>query len=232
MPGDPADTPHASDTFEEVARSLAKEHGVEPTLQRIVDLAVARIPGAQHAGISEVRARKAVSTVAASDELPKRVDAVQYETGQGPCLDAIFEQDVVRIDDLSDTDRWPEFAQRAADLGVLSMLSFRLFADEVTAGALNLYNGARKAFGDDAVRLGHAFAAHAALAWEHEKKVSGLRSAVETRTLIGQAQGILMASEKITPDQAFDRLRVASQKHNVKLREIAGQVVTTGQLRG
>ncbi len=216
------------DTFAEVARALAEEQGVQATLERIVELAVETVPGAEHAGISSVRRRKQVDTVAGTPEVPQKIDNVQYETGEGPCLDAIFEQEIVKIDDLSQTDRWPKFAAGASALGVLSMMSFRLHVEEDTAGALNLYSGSRSGFGEECVRLGHVFAAHAALAWDHEKEVEGLRTAVESRHLIGQAQGMLMAHHGVSADQAFDLLREASQRRNVKLREVAQTVIRSG----
>lgn len=224
---DPED---ALDTFAAVARALAQEDDLETTLQRIVDLAVETVPGAAHAAVSAVRRREAVTTVAASSELVSAIDAVQYETQQGPCLDAIFEQEVVEVDDLSTTDRWPAFSRRAADLGVRSMLSFRLFVEEDVAGALNLYNGDPSGFGERSHRLGHVFAAHAALAWDHEREVAGLRTSVESRTLIGQAQGLLMALHGVTADGAFSLLREVSQRRNRKLRDVAQEVVDAGGL--
>ncbi len=219
------------DTFAQVARSLAEQSDVQSTLQRIVELAVDTIPGAEHAGVTEVRARRRVETIAATDDVPRDIDRLQYQAGQGPCLDAIWEHEIVEEDDLSQTERWPGFSRQAVQAGVRSMLAFRLFVEQDTAGALNLYSTSPCAFDDDAVRVGHAFAAHASVAWEHEKEVDGLKAAVETRNVIGQAQGILMAQHKITPDDAFDRLRTASQRRNVKLREIAQEVAATGELR-
>lgn len=226
MPG----TQDVADTFAEVARSLAEQEGLHPTLQRIVELAVESVPSADHAAVSLVRARRRVETVASTGDLPQQVDAVQYETAQGPCLDAIWDQDVVRVDDTSDTERWPDFAARACELGVLSMLSFRLFVEGDTAGAINLYSSERKAFDDDDERVGHVFAAHAALAWDHEKEVDGLRTAVATRTLIGQATGVVMATRKVGAEEAFALLRTSSQHRNVKLRDVAQEVVDTGAL--
>lgn len=219
------------DSFAEVARALAEQEGVEATLQRVVDLAVETVPGAEHAGISSVHSGKKVTTVAGTKDVPEKIDAVQYETGEGPCLDAIFERDTVEVADLSATDRWPQFSQRAADCGVLSMLSFRLFVEGNTAGALNLYASQRDAFGDHAVRVGHVFAAHAALAWDHEKKVTSLQAAVEARTVIGQAQGMLMALHEVTADRALALLREASQRRNVKLRDISQGIIDSGRFQ-
>lgn len=218
------------DVFAEVARSLAEHDDLESILQRIVEIAVQTVPGAEFATVSVVRARKHVETVAATDEVCWRVDRVQYETGEGPCLDAIWEDETVKIDDLVDTGRWPQFSDRAAEIGIRSMLSFRLFLQEDTMGALNLYAGKPASFADESVHLGSVFAAHAAVAWDHAKEADGLQAAIVTRTLIGQAQGILMAQRRVTADAAFALLRKASQNRNLKLRDVAQDVVDRGSL--
>ena len=214
-----------ADSFAEIARSLAGQDGLDATLQRIVELATQIVPGTQHAAISLIRAHRQVQTVAPTGALARRVDQIQYDAGEGPCLDAIWAHEVVRIDDLSSTGRWPGFASRAAQAGVLSMLAFRLFVEGDTAGALNLYSGERHAFDERSVHLGHVLAAHAGLAYDHAHELAGLREANESRTVIGQAQGILMAQHRIDADQAFALLTRLSQNRNRKLRDVAGDVI-------
>lgn len=218
------------DIFAEVARSLAKQESLDAIFQCIVDMALPTVPGAAFAGVAVVKAQKTVETVAATDETCRRVDRVQYETGEGPCLDAIWEQETVKINDLDATDRWPRFSRHAVELGIRSVLAFRLFLEEDRMGALNLYARNPESFTDESVHLGQVFAAHAAVAWEHAKEADGLQAAMATRALIGQAQGILMAQRKITADAAFALLRTESQRRNIKLRVIAQQVVDTGSL--
>ncbi len=218
------------DVFAEVARSLAEQGDVTQTLQRIGELAVKTVPGADYAAVTRIRAHGRLDSVAATDDVCRRVDEVQYETGEGPCVDAVREQEVVRIDDLAATERWPRFADRAVELGVAAMLSFRLFVEDDTSGALNLYARDAGSFDDESVRIGHVFAAHAAVAWDHAREVDGLAAAVATRSLIGQAQGILMAERRIRADEAFALLRGVSQERNRKLRDVAQDVVDTGAL--
>lgn len=219
--------------FAGVARALEAEPTVEATLERIVSVAVAIVPGCHHAGITLVR-RGRPETSAASDEVPAAVDAVQYETGHGPCLSAIAEHETFRTGDLAVEDRWPAFSRPAAErTGVRSMLCFRLFTDEDTLGALNLYSRERHAFGDDAVPVGKILAAHAALAFaraREREQIAGLEQALASNRAIGMAMGILMASRRISADDAFDLLRTVSQRTNRKLREIADELVHTGAL--
>lgn len=218
------------DVFAEVARSLAGEETLEATLQGIVTQAMQTVQGAEFASISLILARREVKTVATTDDVGVRCDAAQYDAGEGPCLDAIWEQEIVVVNDLSATDRWPTFAAKATELGVCSMLAFRLFVEDDRMGALNLYASRPGSFTDECAHLGAAFAAHAAVAWNHARVIQGLKAANDTRTVIGQAQGILMAELKVTGDVAFGLLRESSQDRNLKLRDVAQEVVDTGTL--
>ena len=105
------------------------------------------------------------------------------------------------------------------------MLCFRLFVEGDTLGALNLYSKAGNAFGQESRTVGLVFAAHAAIALSSAIHDEQMEEALQSRDLIGQAKGILMAREGITADQAFDMLRRASQRLNVKLRDVAGSIV-------
>lgn len=217
-----------SELFAEVARSLLSQQDVQHTLQRIVDLAVETIAGCDHAGISFLKGRTGW-TPAASDEISPLVDAIQYETSEGPCLDAIRTHEVFRTPDLGKEARWPLFSTRAVqDTGVRSMMSFRLFVEGDTLGALNLYSQATDAFDDAAQAVGLVFAAHAAVALSTSLHDEQMAEALQSRDLIGQAKGMLMAREGVNADEAFDMLRRASQRLNVKLREVAAGIIASG----
>jgi len=113
------------------------------------------------------------------------------------------------------------------------VLAYRLFTEADTLGALNLYSRERAAFDDEAEAIGTVLAAHAALAFaraREREQISGLEQAVASNRSIGMAIGILMAIRRIGQDEAFDLLRTVSQRTNRKLREIADEVVHTGQL--
>ncbi|MDQ6715011.1 MAG: GAF and ANTAR domain-containing protein [Actinomycetota bacterium] len=214
------------ETFAEVARTLRGERSVQATLDKIVELAVKTIDGCEHAGVTLVERGK-MRTPAASDEIPRLVDAVQYETGEGPCLDAIRDHDVFQTDDLTQEPRWPNFSRRAAEeSGVASMLAYRLYIEEDTMGSLNLYSMQEAAFDAEDRAVGSIFAAHAAVALSAANQQDNLEQAIETRDVIGQAKGILMARQHVSADEAFEMLRRASQRLNIKLRVLAKQVAT------
>ena len=212
------------------ARSLHHTDDPDATLTDVVTAAVALIPGTEQGSISAVTGRRHVSSEAASGELPRIVDALQEETGQGPCLDSVFQQTTVRVTDMASETRWPEFARRAAAAGAASMLSIQLFVEGDNLGALNLVAGRPGAFDDESEHVGLLFASYAAIAYDTARQRSGMTRAVESRQLIGQAEGILMERHHLDAHDAFDLLVRASQHQNVKLRELADRLVTTGAL--
>ena len=212
-------------TFGEIARALVAEQDAQATLGRMVKLAVETIDSCQHCGVSIVEGRRIVSP-ASSDEIPAIVDRLQSESGEGPCIDAIKDHEVFQTGRLSEESRWPNFAHRAStESGVESILSFRLFVEGDTMGSLNLYSEQPDAFDDHDVAFGAVFAAHAAVAWSTSRTIENLRKGLQTRELIGEAVGILMAREDVSEAEAFDILTRASQRLNVKLRLIAEDVV-------
>ncbi|KGH46534.1 antitermination regulator [Modestobacter caceresii] len=216
-----------------VARRLQEEHGdVESTLQAITTAAVATVPNAEECGITYVIGRKKVESRAATGDLPKNIDALQERVGQGPCLDAVWEQEIVRVDDVGADQRWPEFAPQAAALGAGSMLSFQLFVDGDQLGAMNLYAAAPGAFDDECQEIGLMFASHAAVALAGAEHEQNLRVGMANRDVIGQAKGILMERHKLSAEQAFGVLARVSQEMNRKLIDVARELTDTGAVPG
>jgi GAF domain-containing protein len=214
-----------------VARQLQESHGdVEATLRSITASAVATVPQADDCGISYVIGRRRVEPRAWTGALPEDVDALQERLGQGPCMDAAWEQEVVRVDDLAGDRRWPAFAEEALALGVASMMCFQLFVVGDQLGALNLYSRTPHAFDDESQEIGFMFATHAAVALAGAEHEENLRRGMDTRDVIGQAKGILMERHKLTADQAFGVLARVSQEMNRRLVEVASEVTGTGSL--
>jgi GAF domain-containing protein len=150
--------------------------------------------------------------------------------GEGPCIDAITKREVFRTGDLAAEERWPSFSRRAhEETGICSVLSVRLFAEANTYGSLNMYATEPEAFDDTDIALAAVFATHAAVAMDSARREADLERKAETRDLIGRAKGILMSLEHISDEEAFEILRQASQRLNVKLTEVAEQVNYTGE---
>src|SRR5215207_3719739 len=219
-----------AEKLSELARSMQDEKSLEHTLDAIAHAAAETVPGADNASITAVARRREVQTAAATGPLPRSVDQAQYETGQGPCLDSLYQQQSVRLPDMANEQRWPDFAARASSLGVGSMLAVQLFVEGDNLGALNLHSRQLDAFGDESEQVALMFAAHAAVAFAGAKAEEQMQRAVNSRDLIGQAKGILIERYKITSHEAFRLLVVASQSTNIKLYDVAEYLVRTGAL--
>jgi GAF domain-containing protein len=229
-------------SFAEISRELYSARTVHETLDRIVAFSVSTIESCSGAGISFVQGEEIVTPVWTQPKV-REVDTMQYETGQGPCLDAIARGESFYAEDLLTDSRWPDFGPKAAEAGMRSLLSFCLFG-KTTLGALNLYAQIPRAFGATDRAKGLIFATHAGVALAAARdiedanealaveiaRLEDLHGALASRQVIGRAEGILMQRELITADQAFDLLRRASQHLNTKLREVAQYVVDTGDL--
>ena len=216
-----------------MARQLFAPGSVAGSLQLTVDLAVATVEGCDAAGIFVLRGDR-VTTAAASHPLVVELDELQVSSNEGPCLDVVAEGGSLYAVDLIDDERWPRFGPAAAEAGVRSVLALRLSDRPVSV--LNLYARLPAAFGATDRAKGLIFATLAGIALDaageradDEQRVANLHEALQTRELIGLAQGILIERERITADQAFDVLRRASQHLNVKLREVARTLVETGE---
>jgi GAF domain-containing protein len=210
----------------EHARTLHQVRTVEETLAGITAAAVDSIPGVEWAGITTVVERKKLETQAPTGPIVCRVDEEQYDAAEGPCLSALWDSVLVRVDDVANDTRWPTWAAAVQGLGVASMLSFRLFVRGDVLGALNTYSSRLNAYGPESESVGLLLAAHAAMALADAEELTQLRQAASTRDLIGQAKGILMERYDLDSDaEAFDLMVRASQSSHIKLHLIARQVV-------
>jgi transcriptional regulator with GAF, ATPase, and Fis domain len=217
--------------FARISQELLAMPEVEHTLQHVVDLAVQNIDGCDLAGIT-MRHGSKVDTPAASEPLVNQLDGWQYELREGPCVDAVFVDDVYVIEDMKSEQRWPNWAPKAASLGVQSVLSVRLATPNDVVGGLNLYSRSLYAYDEDQILTASIYAAHAANAIAATGQIGGLNSALQTRHKIGIAQGLLMQRYDLDEDQAFQFLARISQETNVKLHDVAAKVITEAKREG
>jgi GAF domain-containing protein len=177
--------PGTARQLSELARELQADITPGALLKHIVAAAITEVPGVRYAGIT-LAVGKAFATAAASDDAVERIDQVQDQTGEGPCVDAARLHKTVRSDDLRTETRWPRFTASAIDLGVLSVLSIRLLAGDDNFGALNLYAPDPAAFGPDSESTAILLASHAALAMAAARTQAGLLTAMDSREIIGR----------------------------------------------
>jgi GAF domain-containing protein len=210
---------------------LLTEEDQETTLRRVGDLAVRCIEGCDAVGVT-ISDEATAATRAATGGLVYEVDSYQYGIGEGPCLQAVADKEIVEIRDMATDERWPRFGRHAAERGVHSSLSLPLVVRGQALGALNLYAYRSEAFSAADRQTGTMFAAQAAVAYANAqtyaasvKLARDLREALESRAVIDQAMGILIARNGCSTEAAFTELRIASQKENRKLREVAADLV-------
>ena len=218
---------------------LSLEEGTNEALKRVTDLAASLVGTADGVGITLVTwglpgTTPAMRTAAHSNPWVQRVDADQYATGEGPCIDAIVRGTVVNMRLLDDA-RYPRFCARAAHEELGSVLAIPLAVNDRPVGALNLYAKAADAFDEASQDLACNFAVQAAIALVNIELYDGatklndqLNEAMNSRAIIEQAKGILMGRERCTAEHAFGLLKAMSQAKNIKVRELATMMVGEG----
>jgi GAF domain-containing protein len=234
-----------SDQLAELQQVILDSENVRDFLAELAHQAAALTPEGLSCGMTvQYHGRRRPVTVACSDDVASAADEAQYEADEGPCLTAMRTGTQVRIDDIADDPRWPHFAARAGSLGVRSCLALPLevngeVGDEAVGalGALNLYGRGAAAFGPAQTRQAEIFVDQAAVSFalclrlsRYSRLNAQLRASMESRAIIDQAIGVIMSRERCTAEQALTSLRAASQRGNVKLRDIA--IVVVGSVSG
>jgi len=211
------------------ARTIHQSRSLSGTLQSIAEAARVSVPGFDQVGISVIHRDGKVETMAATDDLVTRLDEIQYELGEGPCVETLRDAQIVAAPHVRHDQRWPRYVLRAAELGLKAQLAVELYLDdEGTIGGLNLYSTASEGLHPDAESTADLFAAHAAIALGHARERESLNEALHSRKTIGQAIGILMERYQMNEDRAFAFLVRASSHSNIKVRDIAQELVDQG----
>lgn len=196
---------------------------LDTTLGNITAAAVALLPDVDHASIS-VRYDDRIETVSATDDVVLPLDTEQYDLKEGPCYDAATDTPHVIAPDLGTDPRFPQYGPVAVGAGIRAQAAFRLFERGGTLGALNLYSTRVGAF-EDLEETAVLFRSHAAVAIAYAHEITNLSEALETRTTIGKAMGIVMERFQLNDERAFAFLTRVSQHRNLKLRLVAEEIV-------
>jgi hypothetical protein len=236
---------------ERVEAAMGDELTMQPTAQYLLDLALAgesiqgylNFQAAAAAGdfgaeageffcsITLLRHRKA-RTVGSSGERAALIDQIQYSLQEGPCLNAADSEAVVHVPDLRAEERWPNYARRALEMGVRSIYALPMPVDSESKAALNLYSVRPQAFTQEAIQRVEDHVRHASQALRVAVRLSraadletNLKAALESRTAINLATGIIMDQNQCGQDEAFQFLVSASGARNVKLHDLAARMV-------
>ncbi|MEU3999514.1 ANTAR domain-containing protein [Streptomyces fungicidicus] len=203
------------------ARRLHETSTPDSTLDIAVRLAVDLVPGADHAGISVIDKDNARSTLACTDDVVRTAEESRPGEGHQPYWHRLWAAPVAEAQDTENGAG----EDTLAGLGLRSALSLRLRADRRRLTVLTAYARKPRAFDEAALRVGRLFTAHVGIALDSATVREQLTEAMRTRDLIGQATGILMERLDIDAAGAFDSLVRASQRENVKLRDLARRIV-------
>ncbi|MEE2034866.1 ANTAR domain-containing protein [Rhodococcus chondri] len=214
-----------------LAREFFVPDDLDRTLGGITAAAAELIAVADGIDITLLTGPEKFRSVAATTPLASTLDALQIELGQGPCLDVVTADPIIRVQDMRTETRWPAYAPAAVEAGVFSCLSVRLYTHRDDVGALNLFSHAADAFGAGDEALADILATQAAAALTAARIHEQLTSALCSRDIIGQAKGIIMERFGVDAAHAFEMLRRMSQNRNIPLVEIATRLIASGPER-
>ncbi|KAA1399846.1 GAF and ANTAR domain-containing protein [Aeromicrobium ginsengisoli] len=211
------------DSIRRLAEAL-RPGDFDTTLHAITTAAVEVLPDVDYASITVKHADETIDTVAPTDDLVLDLDAKQYELREGPCYDAAVKTAHVISPEIATDERFPAYGPYVVSKGIHAQAGLRLFDAPASQGALNIYSHRAGAF-EDFATLADLFSHQAAVAINYAREIDDLNDALNTRTTIGQAVGIIMERYELNDERAFAFLTRLSQHRNVKLRLIAAEIV-------
>ncbi|MFT4469402.1 GAF and ANTAR domain-containing protein [Arthrobacter sulfonylureivorans] len=235
MPGENLDASEL--TVEEFLHDAAVDSvDIEVFLNALARLAVHNLSHSDEdllCGITLLRRKKA-GTVASSSARAQRLDEIQYDYADGPCLQAAREGAVVHVADAKEETRWPEYGARVLAEDVRSILGVPITVASGDAAGLNLYSNEAGRFDEKTIEAAQKYARQASraltlavrLARQRDAEAD-LQAALESRTTVALAIGIIMGQNRCSQDEAFELLRSASSNRNMKLRDLAADLVTS-----
>lgn len=216
--------PDLSVTLAVAARRLNAHDDLDATAAAIVATAPLFLPCADQASVVLGGRRGALVHRAASAPLAAGLDALQLQLGEGPSPAAVEETEPVSSL-LRHEQRWPDYVAQAVRRGVRSQLSLRLHVDDEVLGVLTVYSLTGDVTRDDVREPAESYAVQSALALRRVRREEQLSAALQARKVIGQAIGIVMERYAMDEDRAFRYISRLSQDGNVKLRDLAQQLV-------
>ena len=203
------------------------------TVDAIIDHAREVVADADHVSLTVRRSGGKFTTLASTSAKAELLDGLQYELGEGPCMDAYEDADWYRTGDIGQDPRWPRWGPKAAEAGGASLCSIPMLVRGERVGALNMYADRRGAFGDrEVIDMASIYAVHASYALSSAQQLAGLEAAMQSRHTIGMAQGILMERFQLDPARAFALLCRISSEQNRKVRDIAAELTESGAIPG
>jgi GAF domain-containing protein len=218
-----------ADAFARLAHDLYDQANLEKTVEKIVESAVT-VVGCDYAGLLMTSKGNQFVAINASDPAAEKADKLQIELHEGPGIVAVSEARTTVVHDTATELRWPQWAAGMRDLHLGSVLAVPLWTSQSTLGALNLYACSPRGFDQGALAAAEVLGRHVSIALSSAKQEESLWQAIDARTLIGRAQGILMERFGLDDQGAFEVLRRHSQNTNTKLNEVARILIRSRDL--
>lgn len=191
-------------------------------MNEIVAKAARGIPGAQCAGLTLITRGRYITTLTSTDHYPILLDDIAQRHLEGPCLTVAWLHDTVRVDDLTEDGRWPDFQREALlKTPIRAILSFRLANLDDTLGVLSVYSCGVNAFNDVSEDIGLAFAAQAVRGWRYAYRNGQPRSALSGCDVVEQAQSILRHRFDLDDRSASELLQRLSRELDTSLTRMA-----------
>jgi GAF domain-containing protein len=216
-----------SELFAAVAKAMNAPATLAETLRVIAESAKISVPGSDHVGVSVAHRDGRMETLAATDDFTLRLDELQYDLQEGPCVHAMRGHGVTLVEDASRETRWPRYMAAAVSMGLRSQMGVEMHLDDRSVGGLNFYSVDKPLRAED-VEDAKVFATHAAIAMRRAAMEDGFRAALDSRTVIGQATGMVMQRYGLDSERAFEFLVRTSSHRNTKLVQVAREIVASG----
>ncbi|WNG92622.1 GAF and ANTAR domain-containing protein [Mycobacterium sp. ITM-2016-00318] len=225
-----------AEAIEELRDLFAAEEPLDDIAARVAKTALAAIPNADAVSITAL-SWPDTRTAASTHECALELDHHQYASGRGPCLEATWRRTPVRAAIGEDLQRWPEFVEAARRMGIRASLSVPLLVGTLDEkqellGSLNIYSKTASAFDPFDAQLMRLYTAAAGQAisnagrWQDSREtVTQLEKALLSRSDIDMAKGALIALHGCDPGEAFARLVEESQRRNIKVRDLAVEML-------
>ena len=219
-------TTHLAQLLADAAKATDSPGDITETLGVLCRGAKETVPGIDAVSVTLRHPDGTFETVAATDSLSAECDRLQYELGEGPCVDAAGGKGLVLSVDVGSDPRWRRYGPLAAGrFSVMAQFAYTMFAAQHAFGGLNLYSTSTATLDAEALALAELFATQGAVAMGHKRTIDQLSEGLETRQVIGQATGLIMERYGLDDSRAFEFLSRMSQGGNIKLRVIADEIV-------
>ena len=188
------------------------------------------------AGLMLIDPDQLLRNVADSDGRVDQLEELQIDTGEGPCIDAFDDKELIHAADLAAEDRWPDFSPAAVDRGLRAVLASPIPYNQMAIGVVTVFSAEVRPWSPEGELALVAFTDLAALtiantmqSEERGELAEQLQRALDARVLIEQAKGAMVARDGVSPGEAFERMRRQARAERRRVVEVAREIMITAR---